>query len=306
MMINHQAYQGEVDVQRVRELLSENYALTRHPFYTADPPNWERMCAASETGSSKQCIHLWEATEQASRTLVGIVLYQKHRGEFSCLVLPGYREIDDSLYDWVEREHQANRPNEADKWPLSCTVSESNAAQKAILTQRGYTQLAAELCFRKRALDAPIPEPSPPKGYVIRQLQNLPDQALAERAAGENQLFDRTITAAFLRRLQDAPIYRPELDLVMIAPDGTVTAFCTAWFDAHHRIGFYEPIGTLAAYRQRGLAKALMYEGFRRLRALGATAVYLGNSASNVAGARLYESVGMPVFDQESLWQKNF
>jgi ribosomal protein S18 acetylase RimI-like enzyme len=147
---------------------------------------------------------------------------------------------------------------------------------------------------------------APPEGYTIQQLQNPSDELLTERAASENQVFDRTITTAFLRRLQDAPIYRPELDLVMLAPDGTVAAFCTAWFDARHRIGICEPIGTLAAHRQRGLAKALMYEGFRRLRTLGATTVSLGHSTSNVAGARLYESVGMSVFDQESLWQKDF
>ncbi len=306
MEINHRAYQKETDVQLVRELLSENYALTQHSFYTVDPPNWERMCAASATGSSERRIHLWEVTEQAARKLVGIVVFQKNQEEFSCLVLSGYQEVNDSLYDWVEREHQANRPAQTDKWTLSCSVSESNAAQKAILTQRGYTQLPAELHFRRRSLDAPIPELAPPEGYVIQQLQNLSDESLAERAAGENQVFDRTITAAFLRRLQDAPIYRPELDLVMLAADGTVAAFCTAWFDARHRIGICEPVGTLAAHRQRGLAKMLMYEGFRRLRAFGAITVSLGHSASNVAAARLYDSVGMSVFDQESLWQKDF
>ncbi|MCP4540349.1 MAG: GNAT family N-acetyltransferase [Chloroflexi bacterium] len=292
-------------MQRVRELLRAFYADTQQPFYTIDMPNWERFCAMSET-NSEQFVYLWELAESASQKLVGIAMYHKGRGTITGQALAGYRAVENEMYDWAERQHRENRPEQAKKWPLKCSVCESNTAQQAILTQRGYTKLDAEVVFRKRALDIPIPKVSPPKGYEIQDLQNARDDVLVGRAAIENQVFERNITTAFFHRLLHAPIYRPEWDLVMVAPDGTVAAFCTLWFDTHHRIGFCEPVGTSAAHRQRGLAKALMLDGFERLRALGATTVYLGHSASNVAANRLYDSVGMTIFDQESLWQKEF
>jgi len=57
------------------------------------------------------------------------------------------------------------------------------------------------------------------------------------------------------------------------------------------------------AYRRCGLGKALMIEGFRRLQKMGATTAYLGNDVDNIAGNKLYDSVGMQVFDQEYSWQ---
>ncbi|MCP4422942.1 MAG: GNAT family N-acetyltransferase, partial [Chloroflexi bacterium] len=95
-------------------------------------------------------------------------------------------------------------------------------------------------------------------------------------------------------------------DLAAVDGDGRVAAFCALWFDKKHRAGYFEPIGTVPAHRRRGLGKALMIEGMRRLQKIGAAAAFLGHSADNGAGAFLYESVGMAVFDQEYWHQKQF
>ncbi len=285
--------------------MSQNYAATRHPFYTADPPNWERIRVALATGSNRQNICLWELVEHPLHIPVAMALYHKHQGEFSCLVHPHYREIEDAIYDWVEREHLTTK-TKAGKKLLKCSVCESNEIQKALLARRGYSKAKMGPVFRKCFLDGGISEIALLKGYAIREIQTLSEESFAERAIVENEVFDRTITVAFLRQLQDAPIYRPELDLVITAPSGSIAAFCTIWFDGEHRVGFYEPVGTVLAHRRCGLGKVLMIEGFRRLQEMGATTAYLGNSADNSAGNRLYESVGMTIFDQEYWWQKEF
>ena len=111
-------------------------------------------------------------------------------------------------------------------------------------------------------------------------------------------------SAALFQELQKAPIYRPELDLVITAEGGSIAAFCTIWLDMAHRAGFYEPVATMPAYRRCGLGKALMIEGFRRLQMMGVTTACLGNDFDNSAGNYLYDSVGMQIFDQEYSWQK--
>jgi len=52
---------------------------------------------------------------------------------------------------------------------------------------------------------------------------------------------------AWYRNIQNAPLYRRDLDLVAVAPDGAIAAFCTAWFDDVTRSGVFEPVATRAA-----------------------------------------------------------
>jgi mycothiol synthase len=59
-------------------------------------------------------------------------------------------------------------------------------------------------------------------------------------------------------------------------------------------MGWIEEVGTLPAYRGRGLARALLLVAFKEFRRRGHTEVGLGVDATNPTGAvRLYESIGM-------------
>ena len=67
------------------------------------------------------------------------------------------------------------------------------------------------------------------------------------------------------RNVQRFPLYRRDLDLVAVAPDGELAAFCTVWFDDVTRTGSFELVGAHPAHQRRGLGRAVMYEGLRRL-----------------------------------------
>jgi mycothiol synthase len=59
-------------------------------------------------------------------------------------------------------------------------------------------------------------------------------------------------------------------------------------------LGWIEEVGTLPAYRGRGLARALLVAAFEEFRRLGFAEVGLGVDATNPTGAvRLYSSIGM-------------
>jgi len=106
---------------------------------------------------------------------------------------------------------------------------------------------------------------------------------------------------SWYRNIQNAPLYRRDLDMVAITPEGAVAAFCTIWFDDVTRTAYFEPVGTAPAYQRRGLGKAVMCEGLRRLKRMGATLAFVG-SYSPPAHA-LYASVGFTEYDLLEPWQ---
>jgi GNAT superfamily N-acetyltransferase len=110
------------------------------------------------------------------------------------------------------------------------------------------------------------------------------------------------VTLEAYRRLRAAQGYDPRLDLVAVAPDGGFGSYCICWFDPHSRTGLFEPVGTRPASRGRGLGKAVMYEGLRRLRELGARTALVLAVHDNEAARRLYESVGFKKVNAERLY----
>jgi len=104
------------------------------------------------------------------------------------------------------------------------------------------------------------------------------------------------------RNIQRAPLYRRDLDIVAIAPDGAVASFCTAWFDDATRTGVFEPVGTVPAHQRSGLGKAVLCEAFRRLKHLGAIMAYV-HSYEPPAHA-LYATAGFTDYDLVEPWVK--
>jgi ribosomal protein S18 acetylase RimI-like enzyme len=102
------------------------------------------------------------------------------------------------------------------------------------------------------------------------------------------------MTIARYRAVMHAPAYRPDLDLIAVAADGTVAAFCTLWFDPINRVGEIEPLGCRAAHRRRGLAHALVLEGLRRLQGYDAryVTVFYGSEPEDQPARHFYASLG--------------
>jgi GNAT superfamily N-acetyltransferase len=91
------------------------------------------------------------------------------------------------------------------------------------------------------------------------------------------------------------PGYGRDLDIVALTPDGTIASYVNNWTDPLNRVGVCGPVGTRAAHRRRGLARACLLESFRRLRAHGMDRVIISTGESNTPARRLYESLGLTV-----------
>ncbi len=100
------------------------------------------------------------------------------------------------------------------------------------------------------------------------------------------------VTLEAYGRLQAAPLYRPDLDVMVVAPSGEIAAYALGWFDPGSRTGLMEPVGTRAAFRRQGLGKGLIREVTHRFAALGAQKVTIGSYEKNVAAVALYTSAG--------------
>jgi mycothiol synthase len=102
--------------------------------------------------------------------------------------------------------------------------------------------------------------------------------------------------------MQRCPLYRRDLDMVAVCPDGSIAAFATAWFDDCARAGVFEPVATVPEHRRKGLGKALLLEGMHRLQYLGATRAYVASWGEQAGG--LYHSAGFTQFDWDQGWEK--
>ena len=97
--------------------------------------------------------------------------------------------------------------------------------------------------------------------------------------------------------LRAHPLYDEQLDIVVEAPDGQLVSYCICWVDAANGVGVFEPVGTRPAYAGRGLARAAIFEGMRRLRDRGMHAARVSTASINERALRLYPACGFEVVD---------
>jgi ribosomal protein S18 acetylase RimI-like enzyme len=109
------------------------------------------------------------------------------------------------------------------------------------------------------------------------------------------------MTLEYRLAMIQTPSYNPDLDLVAIAPDGRLAAYCVCFINADEngltgrRIGHTDPIATHPDFRRRGLSKALLLTGLSLLRARSIDIAALGTDSRNIAMLRTAGSVGFRI-----------
>jgi mycothiol synthase len=141
-----------------------------------------------------------------------------------------------------------------------------------------------------------------PEGYALRSLAGVDEvdawNALYNTAFRDHYDF-HAITREMRLRDMDQPSHVPDLDLVAVAPDGALAAFCwiTRRIPDDGEIEWHiELVGTDRAHRRRGLAEALIRHGFKGIGERGGRRVFLEVDSTSETGAnRLYERLGFKV-----------
>ena len=289
------AYESETDYDQMRRLLVESLARTGLPVYaTIGNLDWWRV--AEDDPRSIYQTQLW--FDGLGRL---VAFAWPIEGQVDILVHPDYPHLHATALAWSEayfREQSA----EGEAVPWVAWAFTRDAARIAALAARGYRRTERGLVLYTQPVPDPAPPPVLPAGYTIRAVQGVAEGE--KRAAVQRAAFESTwMTAERHDRVRNSPTYRPELDIVVVAPDGEFAAFALLWYDEVNRLGVFEPLGVSVAYQRLGLGRAVIAEGLRRLAALGARVACVETGIGHQPARRLYEATGFTLLDVDYAWQ---
>lgn len=283
MPIRSRAYEGEADLRLMQRLQEELWPLegARTQTHIGDLA-WMTTHAPRE---SEWARHLWIDDERCvawawakGGTSVDYEIHPDHRGG----------QVHDEVLAWFESE--APRGTALSVWWM-----EDDDASLPLLERRGYERPedGGSYLYHVQELDDPVAVPSVPEGFRLRTV------------AGEEDLYERVlvhqavwapsrVTEETYRNVMATWPYRPDLDCVLEAPDGSFVAYVLCWYDDANRVGEFEPVGTHQNYRRRGFGAAVCRFALHRLQQEGGrqAIVYASGRPDQRQAAALYESVG--------------
>jgi len=157
-------------------------------------------------------------------------------------------------------------------------------------------------------LIAPPGAPRLPTGFSIRPLRA--EEELEEVVALHQAAFGtKNFTLADRRAVINTSEYNPDLDLVAVAPDGTLAGNCICSVTSPpvpggSPEGCTDPVLVRPDLQGRGLAKALVLEGLCQLFARGVRCARFGTTNLNTGMVRVAADLGFSCVAQRAWYSK--
>lgn len=301
-------YQTEEDYWRIRKFLREVSLLNDRHDYSWSLLRWDYWVWHVNMNifhfKLEDVVHLWEVDGRI------VAMLNPDGPEEAFFQIHPQHHSEQLLSEMLDiAEVKLPNQNENSCRELIAWVNEKDSLHKDILSRCGYvrSKYKAEH-MRRRVMTQPVPESVLPSGYTVRALgeaSELPARSwLSWKAFHPDEPDEKYEGWTWYKNVQRVPLYRRDLDIVAVSSAGELAAFCTVWFDDVTRTAVFEPVGTHPEHQKRGLGKAVMSEGLRRTRKLGAT---LATVSSYSDGAHaLYTSMGFTEFDLLEPWIKEW
>lgn len=183
---------------------------------------------------------------------------------------------------------------------LDASCREDYTERISFLTGYGFRQTEDSTLYMTRPLSKLIPDPVLPQGFRLRPIRGM-EEAEAVASTHRAAFGTEYMTVENRLAIMNTSEYDPSLDLLVIAPDGIVAAYCTCSVNAQTQIGFTDPVATHPRYQHMGLARALLLKGMQLLKERGMEFARLGTSGENIAMQKTAESVGFKV-EYRTIW----
>lgn len=179
---------------------------------------------------------------------------------------------------------------------IETSCIDGDAAKSALLSRWGFRLIEDDaMLFMARDLADPIPDATLPEGYTFVSGAERPDLP---------GVTGRPLSQDAYAYLRQAPGYRDDLGLRVCYENREIVAGCIGWYDALDACGEFEPVGTRADHRRRGLAFAVMAAVMMRLKQYGAETAYIRTYGNNAAAVHLYRKLGFKTVIKDLGWRR--
>ncbi|HEU5370316.1 MAG TPA: GNAT family N-acetyltransferase [Ktedonobacterales bacterium] len=303
MRLSMRPLAGARDLQRIYEFVQ---AFPADAFHVVDLPY--RLCSPS--AQEPENARLWEDEQGVLR---GFAIVQLPWLTLDYGVHPAAREagLEEAILAWAFERWPQVMAEHGLRYSLFLEVREDQTVRLTLLERLGFVRDDWHTLHMSQPLNGAIPPSHTPEGFTIRPLAG--EAEVAGYVALHRAAFgSMNMTEDWRRRALQAPQYIPALDLVAAAPDGSLAAFCVCWLSQRghdengSNTGQVEPIGVRPDLQGRGLGRAILLEGLRRLQAHGAATALVDSDGENEASRGLYEAVGFRVANSARKYRKDF
>lgn len=292
MNLTKRKYQSEADFWKMRHFLRHVFMLNNCLEHSWSLPRLDywiwHFTKTCDTPLPEENTALWETEDGELVAFVNAI----DPGEAYLHVHPNYRskQLEHEMMDFAEN-HLAMSISDG-KRKLFMLADEDDTLRHQVLKERGYIYRDQPVHRWRRNLDEPIPSVPVPNGYRVRSMggpEEYDARAWASWTAFHPDDPDEDFeNGDWFINMQMAPLYRRDLDIVAEAPDGSIAAFSTIWYDDYTRSAVCVVVGTDKNHQRLGLGKVVLTEGFRRLKKMGGLRVFA--NGFDIPASALYQS----------------
>ncbi len=282
MKFHTHPFQSEHDYDSLRKFLRETFVLNdftekNWPVQRLDYLYWHIWRTCLELPPDEGACMVSDERDD----LLGAVIMEAFGVVFLQVHPDHYRpDLIAFMVEHAEEHYFKSFPEGAKKLIIWC--EREDRILRDVLTARGYEKGKWQDRCGRIDLTTFEPEVKIPQGFSVRSLgdeSELPARSwLSWRAFHPDEPDENYGGWQWYRNIQRAPLYRRDLDIVAVADDGTLAGFTTVWYDDVNRAAYFEPVGVEPKYHRKGLARAMIHEGMRRLKEIEARWAFLGSN----------------------------
>ncbi|HEY31912.1 MAG TPA: GNAT family N-acetyltransferase [Dehalococcoidia bacterium] len=301
MSVRLRNYQHPADFDHVGQFLVDTY----QPGYRHDnwlQPRWEYMHYHPELDklgkSALAKIGVWESDGE----IVAVVHFEHRMGEVYFQIHPDFAYLKHEMLEYAETHLSAEV--DGGQQHLNVFVNDFDTEFESIVRSRGYRRVEdISDCWSVFEITHPFQPINLPDGFRLQSLEDENDLWKLSRVVhrGFNHPGEPPQDWLIQReKMQSAPNYRKDLNIVTVAPNGSYASYCGMWHDTANRVAIVEPVCTDPDYRRIGVGTAVVLEGIRRCGQEGATVAFVGSEQP------FYLSMGFRKLFGINLWTRKW